>query len=429
MIRRAVVLLLVLGGALLIEPLRVHRGDGVTPAPLLVFGILLLAADTFGDWFHDVGLPKVVGYLTAGALLGPSGLQVAMPIHTDELSLIKGLAIGLIGLMAGAELKLAEVRERWRTIVSILLGQLVLGLVLLTGAGLLVAAHLPFAAGLTGVALFAVVLLFACVLTVNSPMVTIAMLKETGASGPVARTVLGVVLVADVVVVLLFTLAFALVQGALGTGDGAGVGVALGLLRELGGSVFAGVMVAVIASLWLRYIKLELVLFAVIVVFVTAAMASALHFELLLSLLVAGFLVQNVARVRAEPLVHSLQAISDPVFVVFFALAGAELHLHEVVALWPVVLGLALVRAIAIRIGSGVGATLSQADPVIARYAWMGLVSQAGVALGLASVVAARLGERGVAMQAVVVGIIAVNETVGPILFKRALAATGEARD
>jgi hypothetical protein len=49
------------------------------------------------------------------------------------------------------------------------------------------------------------------------------------------------------------------------------------------------------------------------------------------------------------------------------------------------------------------------------------------VALGLSAVVAARLGERGLAIQAVIVGIIAVNETVGPILFKRALVQSGEA--
>jgi len=186
--------------------------------------------------------------------------------------------------------------------------------------------------------------------------------------------------------------------------------------------------VAVIATLWLRFVKLELALFAVIVVFVTGVMARELHFELLLTLLVAGFLVQNVARVQAEPLVHTLQAIADPVFVVFFALAGAELHLHEVVALWPVVLGFAAVRAIAIRVGAKGGARLTGADPLITRYGWMGLVSQAGVALGLSAVVAARLGERGIAMQSVIVGIIAVNETIGPILFKRALVATGEAK-
>ena len=64
-----------------------------------------------------------------------------------------------------------------------------------------------------------------------------------------------------------------------------------------------------------------------VVVFATAAAAQALRFELLLSLLVAGFLVENVAPVRAEPLVHALHLMAVPVFVIFFAMAGAELRL------------------------------------------------------------------------------------------------------
>ena len=66
-------------------------------------------------------------------------------------------------------------------------------------------------------------------------------------------------------------------------------------------------------------------MFAVVVVFATAAAAQALDFELLLSLLVAGFFVENLAPVRAEPLVHALHHMAVPVFVIFFAMAGAEL--------------------------------------------------------------------------------------------------------
>ena len=66
--------------------------------------------------------------------------------------------------------------------------------------------------------------------------------------------------------------------------------------------------------------------------FATAAAAQALHFELLLSLLVAGFLVENVAPVRAEPLVQTLHLMAVPVFVIFFAMAGAELRLQTFVA-------------------------------------------------------------------------------------------------
>ncbi len=84
------------------------------------------------------------------------------------------------------------------------------------------------------------------------------------------------------------------------------------LLREVVGSILAGALVGGVLTLYLRFVRRELVVFAVVVVFATAAAAQALHFELLLSLLVAGFLVENVAPVRAEPLVEMLHVMAVP---------------------------------------------------------------------------------------------------------------------
>ena len=167
-------------------------------------------------------------------------------------------------------------------------------------------------------------------------------------------------------------------------------------------------------------------MFAVVVVFATAAAAETLGFELLLSLLVAGFLVENVAPVRAEPLVETLHQMAVPVFVVFFAIAGAELYVQEFAALWPLVLGVALLRMGAIAVGATAGGRLAGAEPQVTRFAWTGLVSQAGVALGLATIVADRLPVVGVAMQTLIVGVIAFNESVGPVLFRRGLDRAGE---
>ena len=132
-------------------------------------------------------------------------------------------------------------------------------------------------------------------------------------------------------------------------------------------------------------------MFAVVVVFATAAAAQALHFELLLSLLVAGFLVENVAPVRAEPLVHALHLMAVPVFVIFFAMAGAELRREAFAALWPLVLGAALLRMLASTGAPASGRAGAGRSPGGRRQAWTGLVSQAGVALGLATIVADRL--------------------------------------
>jgi Kef-type K+ transport system membrane component KefB len=179
-------------------------------------------------------------------------------------------------------------------------------------------------------------------------------------------------------------------------------------------------------SLYLRFVRREMVLFAVVVVFAVAAAAQALDFELLLCLLVAGFLVENVAPVRAEPLVRALHQAAVPVFVIFFAMAGAELHIEEFLTVWPAVLVVAAARIAAIFGSSRAGTELAKAEPVVRRYGWTGLVSQAGVALGLATIVAERLPVVGLAMQALTVGVIAFNESLGPILFRYGLARAGE---
>lgn len=428
MIRRLVVLLLLVGGAVLLEPLRAPTEGVIAPRSLFLFGILLLTADTFGAVAHDLRLPRLVGYLVAGLVLGPSVARIVPAGVLEDLSMMKRLAVGLIGLLAGAELRLADLRERHRTIILVLAFQTLAVLTALLLTALVLRSWIPFLEELDAGSLFFVALLFAVLLTVNSPMVTLALLTETRATGPLAKTTLGVVLVADLVVILLFTGAFSLARASLGGGASGAPEVLLQLLREVFGSIVAGAFVGAVVSLYLHFVKRELVLFAVVVVFATAAAAQALHFELLLSLVVAGFLVENVAPVRAEPLVQALHQTAFPVFVIFFAMAGAELHIQEFASVWPLVLLVALVRIAAIRGSATFAGRLAGAEPAVVRYGWTGLVSQAGVALGLATIVADRLPVVGLAMQAVTIGVIAFNESIGPILFRRGLERAGEIR-
>jgi Kef-type K+ transport system membrane component KefB len=428
MIRRLVVLVLLVGGAVLLEPLRVPTEGVIAPRSLFLFGILLLTADTFGALAHDLGFPRLVGYLVAGLALGPSVLDVVPPGVLQDLSMMKQLAVGLIALLAGAELRMKDLVDRYRTIIWVLALQTAAVLVGLTLLIVLLRSWVPFLQDLDVPPLLFVAFLFAATLTVNSPMVTLALLTETRANGPLAKTTLSVVLVADVLVILVFTVAFSLAQASLGGATAGAPEILLRLLREVVGSILAGALVGGVLTLYLRFVRRELVVFAVVVVFATAAAAQALHFELLLSLLVAGFLVENVAPVRAEPLVEMLHVMAVPVFVIFFAMAGADLRLQSFVALWPIVLTVALVRVGLTYAGSTAGARLGRAEPVVTRYAWTGLVSQAGVALGLATIVADRLPRLGLAMQTMIVGIIAFNESVGPVLFRNGLDRAGEIR-
>jgi Kef-type K+ transport system membrane component KefB len=180
-------------------------------------------------------------------------------------------------------------------------------------------------------------------------------------------------------------------------------------------------------ALYLRFIRRELFIFAILFTLLGAELARLAHVETLLTLLVAGFVAENGAGGgRGTEFRHAMERAAAPIFVVFFALAGARLDPGALLPLWPVVLPLVLVRMVAIRWGTRRGGAWAGVPAPVAGRVWLGLVSQAGVAIGLAAVVADVYPTRGAALQTLLLATIAVNQTLGPLLFRFALARAGE---
>lgn len=420
--RRIVTLGLLFGGMRLILPLG-SQGQG--SQALLAFGFLILAAYTVGEMVTAVRVPRIVGYMAAGVLFGPHVLEVVSAQGVTRLAPVSDLAVALIAFLAGAELQWAEVRARGIVLLKIMTAEL--GLAFVVVSGMVVALHgvIPAVRGLPAEEVLVFAMLFGSVAVVHSPAVTMALLSETGARGPVARTTLGVVLLADVVVVLLFSAVLALAR-TLTPPPGAEAGPSLALiLWEIGGALVIGALLGAAVASYLRWVGKELMLFAVLVAFFGVEVARVAHVELLLTLLVAGFVADNASRLGDE-LRHAMERSAAPIFVVFFALSGAKIDVAQVLPLLPLVLPIALARAGAMWAGVRVGARWARVDGPEKEYAWMGLVSQAGVAIGLAAILAKAYPLRGGALAGLLLALIAVNETVGPILFRRALSKSGE---
>jgi Kef-type K+ transport system membrane component KefB len=416
--------MLLLGAMQLIVPLGAARGSSQV---LLTFGFLILAAYTIGEVATAIRLPKIVGYLAAGVVFGPSVLNVVTAETHQELEPVGSLAIALIAFLAGAELRWSEVRERGRTISKILFSEFTLSFVAIALLMILMRDWLPFLRDSATNQVIAFSMLFASIAVVHSPAVTMALLTETGARGPVARTTLGVVLVSDVVVVLLFSGVLALARYLVPPGGADTAAVSLGgIAWEIGGAVLIGSLLGGAVAVYLRFVHRELFLFAIIVAFLGAEIARLTHVETLLTLLTAGFVMENVSREgEGEILRHAMERSAAPVFVVFFALAGAEMALREVVSLWFLIVPIVLVRGVAMWLGTQLGARWA-GSPREGRYVWMGLISQAGVAIGLASVVVQVYPNRGAQIQTVFLAVLAINQTIGPILFRHALSRSGE---
>ncbi len=423
--RRIVIIALLFAGMQLILPLGA-RGHGAVW--LLTFGFLILAADAVGALASSVKIPKLVGYLAAGAIFGPSLLNTVTIEATRELAPVSGLAIALIAFLAGAELRWTELRERLNRVLKMLSVELLLTLIVSSAFLLAFRSYIPFLKDISILPAIAFSVLFASMLIVHSPAATMALLTETQARGPVARTTLSVVLVSDIAVVLIFTAALAFARAVVppsGT-EAAGISLAV-VVWEIAGAILVGSILGGAVALYLHWVRRELFLFALVVAFFGAEIARLAHVEVLLTLLTAGFVAENVSKqAHGEALRNAMERSAAPIFVVFFALAGASLHLADIADLWPLVVPIVLIRMASIWVGTRLGAKWGNAAPIEQKSVWMGLISQAGVAIGLATVVSAAYPDRGAQMQTLFLSIIAINETVGPILFRFALSRSGE---
>jgi hypothetical protein len=105
---------------------------------------------------------------------------------------------------------------------------------------------------------------------------------------------------------------------------------------------------------------------------------------------------------------------------------GASLRLDAVAAIGISAVALSVARLVFIRLGVAAGVKTSGLPEPIGKYAWTGLVSQAGITLGFASIIATEFPGWGNQVQLLLVASIAIHELVGPILFRRGLARAGE---
>ncbi|MCA9603269.1 MAG: cation:proton antiporter, partial [Myxococcales bacterium] len=256
------------------------------------------------------------------------------------------------------------------------------------------------------------------------PAATIAVINDLGATGPLSRTTLTTVVLGDVPVVVIFAVTSVLAGSVLGVSSGE---QSLGtyLATHIAGSLAVGVGLGAVLALYVRYINRELLLFLVASIYAGSLIIKAGEFDPVLTFLGAGFVVANFSK-GAEPLIESVERLSKPVYVLFFALAGAKLHLQELATAWWVAVILAGSRLLAVRSGARFGAKIAGSPQVVQDNVWLGLISQAGVSLALAGIIGSRFGDFGARLQTVLVSAIGIHEFIGPVLLKFGLSRAGE---
>ncbi|MBN1483740.1 MAG: cation:proton antiporter [Chloroflexia bacterium] len=391
---------------------------------LSIIGLIIVLAYLGSKGVQRIGIPQVVGFILVGVLLGSSFLNIVPISLVRELDFISEIALGLIGFDMGSHLRFDELRRLGRSIILILLGNSFGAFLLVAGGVYLVTRSIPMA------------LILGALATATAPAATVDVLAEYRAKGPLTTTLLAVVGLDDALSLLLFSFAVVIAESLLLHAGGLPLAQMIGLpLLEIGGALLLGILVGAPFQWMLNRLKERHAVCAFIVgtVLFVAGLAETFNVSLILATMTMGVVVANLKSNNSQYAHCMIERVGPLAYILFFVLVGARLQISLLPQMGILGLAYLLLRAVGKFGGAWIGAWAGGAAPSVRNNLGFGLLSQAGVAVGLALSCTNRFqgyGEAGVQLANATINVITattfVVQIIGPIMVKFAVTRAGE---
>jgi len=379
---------------------------------LFSVGMVILLGLLGGKLAHRFKIPRVTGYMLTGLLFGPSVLGFISGTTLSDIHVLNEIALGLILFAIGGEIEIAHLRSMGKKVIFI-------GLAESFGAFLLV---FLAATAITGDAALAAVL--GAISMATAPGVTLLVIREYRASGPLTDTLLAVVALNNVVALLSFRIlssAYSLAQGEPVTATLWLLGKELVLAAAIGGAI------AWIITFWEQSIDdlSELLLVIVGGLLLGIGLARTLGISQLFICLIIGAVTNNLSMMHR--LVYAeLRQTEMPFYIAFFVLSGASLHLETLASLGLLGFAYLIMRFVGKTLGARLAAARFGGAPCVTKYLGLALTPHGSMAIGLALAASQAHPEIGGMVATVVLSTVIVYEGIGPLLAKTALGRAGE---
>lgn len=406
---------------------------------LALIGLVALVSFYFGKLTKTIRLPLIIGYMFFGVIIGPSFLGILTPSIQSQLSFITEIALGFVALTIGLELNLNDLRKQGAGIISIIFAESFGAFILVFFVVWLVTGNIVLA------------LIFGSIAPASAPAGTVAVIKEYRAKGPLTKALYAVVGFDDGLGIIIFGFASAIAKNILnnqaGISSGGFFSLILTPLKEIALSIIIGLVVGALFCILVRKLKSSSDYFIHIfgIVLLMVGLSHAFHLSLILTNMTAGILIINTQRHNLIESMHKeLTNVIPLLFILFFTLAGTSLRIGVLPSLGFLGIAYILARSAGLIGGSRLGALFGKVSKNVRNYIGLGILSQAGVAIGLSLIVKQDFGGLGKVVEttgtALVtsgdqIGTIVITtvtatciffEIVGPILTKIALKKAGE---
>ena len=405
---------------------------------LAAFLIVAVAANQISKLFQRIRLPLITGLLVIGIISGPDILELISPEAVSNLSFINDIALAFIAFAVGSELYLAEMRSRFKSIAWMTASQMVFTFLISSLGVYFLSDIIPFMQRMETDDRIAISILIGTIFIARSPASAIAVVNELRARGPFTQTALGVTVVIDFLVVVLFALTFT-IAGSFIKGISMNFIFIGRIIIEL---TFASILGYILGRLlefilsfrsilWIKTLLILLLGWGVfrLSYFVRELTYSSLFTEIyiepLLICIIGSFIVTNYSSHRPEFL-KLIKETGTPVYVVFFTLIGSTISVDVLTKTWLIAILLFGLRLFSLMITSFAGGALARDPLKFNMISWMPYITQAGVSIGLTAIIAGEFMGWGSDFATLVLAVIVLNQLVGPPLFKWAITHVGE---
>ena len=387
--------------------------------PLLVLSIILITGIVGGALARKLHIPGITGQILAGAIIGPAGFDLFMGHElTEDLQPLSTFAMGLITVAVGSQLSYRRIHNAIRRIVSIALGEVIGAVVCVTLVTWMITKNwnLAFVLGAIGAA--------------TAPATTVALIRETRSKGPFVKTLLSVVALDNMLCIVLFAFASTLLAD-YESAEASSRSVFWPLFHTLwqfGGSMLLGIVLGSITEKMVHRPKVHDFSVVFIAILLSVGISEMLDLSPLLTGLFFGMYLGNASE-EAMRQTRSLEPLELLLFICFFTMAGASLHLEDLADVGFVCAAYMVARIVGKWVGASIGGVLSRTSRRIWPNLGLGLMPQAGVAIGLVVFLRGNPNvdpEVSNFISTVILSAVTVNEIIGPFFTRMALKRAKE---
>lgn len=400
----------------------------------LAISAIILTGLLFTKIAKVMHFPNVTGYLVGGLLIGPSVLGIVDGDMLKGLNILCDVALGFIALTIGFNFKVSYFKKVGAKPIIIALFESLMASLLVFGAVMLYA----LIAGKDKLGGNPVVfgLLLGAIASATAPAATLLVIKQYKARGEVTDNLLSVVAIDDAVALAIFGFSMTFALRLYNQTESSNLALSIAMpFVEIILSLVIGVILGIILVILIHFFKgrSNRICCVIAICFAGLGIDSIIngHFGLnlstLLTCMMIGAVMVNLSN-HTQEVMPLIDRFTPAIYIIFFVVSGADLELKAVISIGLIGIIYVVSRVIGKCIGATIGSVISKAGKNTTKYLGFCLIPQAGVALGLSGLVAARFEGSPIGMQirTIILCATLIYELIGPLVVKISLTKAKE---